>query len=64
MRIPNPIKQVDARVNLCDALNGLRAIGLKTGLNVSVPANVIKALAGIGVKIRWDTGSNRFKARG
>ena len=58
------VKQKDARVKLCEILNAAYVMGFAGTLDFSDPAGVVSTLGAAGVSIRWDSGKNRFKARG
>lgn len=64
MNVPNLGKQKDARVKLCEVLNGAVGMGYTGTLDFSNYATVATDLTTAGIPVRWDSAKSLFKARG
>ncbi len=64
MKVLNLKKQKDARVRLCEILNGAVGMAFTGTLDFSSYSGVADTLAEAGISVRWDSAKNLFKARG
>lgn len=64
MRVADLVKQRDARIKLCEILNALYTASFTTTVDFSSTSAIATAFNNAGMTIRFDSSTNRFKARG